>query len=85
MPASIPGSKFNRQGGSKFNRRRHYLAGTHDEKMFRVVKDRAQWFDVVMGRTLGADELATDGEERRIPLHKSIRSAIVMDLSSPDC
>ena len=22
MPASIPGSKFNRQGGSKFNRRR---------------------------------------------------------------
>jgi hypothetical protein len=27
MPASIPGSKFNRQGGSKFNRRRHaYLA-----------------------------------------------------------
>jgi len=22
MPASIPGSEFNRQGGSKFNRRR---------------------------------------------------------------
>ena len=28
-----------------------YLAGTHDEKMFRVVKDRAQWFDIVMVAT----------------------------------
>ncbi|MEZ5653735.1 MAG: helicase-related protein [Burkholderiaceae bacterium] len=27
-----------------------YLAGTYDEKMYRVVKDRAQWFDIVMGR-----------------------------------
>ncbi len=26
-----------------------YLAGTHDEKMFRVVKDRERWFGVVMG------------------------------------
>ena len=32
-----------------------YLAGTHDEKMFRVVKDRASWFDIVMGRAAGAD------------------------------
>jgi hypothetical protein len=51
--------------------------------MFRVVKDRAQWFDVVMGRANGADEQATDAEERRVPLHDNIRAALTMDLSSP--
>ena len=60
-----------------------YLAGTHDEKMFRVVKDRGQWFDIVMGRPSGADEHATDAEESRIPLHETIREALTMDLSSP--
>lgn len=60
-----------------------YLAGTHDEKMFRVVKDRAQWFDIVMGRPSGTDEHATDVEERRIPLHREILKALAMDLRSP--
>jgi hypothetical protein len=61
-----------------------YLAGTHDEKMFRVVKDRGQWFDIVMGRPSGADEHVTDAEERRLPLHPRIRDALVMDLRSPE-
>lgn len=61
-----------------------YLAGTHDEKMFRVVKDRAQWFDIVMGRPSGTDEHATDAEERRLTLHDSIRDALAMDLRSPE-
>lgn len=61
-----------------------YLAGTHDEKMYRVVKDRAQWFDIVMGRPSGADEHATDAEERRIPLHRAILQALAMDLRSPE-
>lgn len=60
-----------------------YLAGTHDEKMYRVVKDRAQWFDIVMGRPSGTDEHATDAEERRLPLHMAIRKALAMDLRSP--
>jgi hypothetical protein len=60
-----------------------YLAGTHDEKMYRVVKDRAQWFDVVMGRASGSDEHRTDAEERRLPLHDRIREALTMDLRSP--
>lgn len=60
-----------------------YLAGTHDEKMFRVVKDRARWFDIVMGRATGADESATDAEETRVPLHERIRTALAMDLRSP--
>lgn len=61
-----------------------YLAGTHDEKMYRVVKDRAQWFDIVMGRPTGTDESATDAEEIRIPLHSKIREALAMDLRSPE-
>jgi len=60
-----------------------YLAGTHDEKMYRVVKDRAQWFDVVMGRPVGTDEHATDAEETRVPLHSAIRKALTLDLRSP--
>jgi hypothetical protein len=59
-----------------------YLAGTHDEKMFRVVKDRAGWFDIVMGRAIGTDEHATDVEESRVPLHPRIRDALSMDLTS---
>ena len=61
-----------------------YLAGTHDEKMFRVVKDRAQWFDIVMGRATGVDEHVTDAEEVRVPLHDKIRQALTMDLRSPE-
>ena len=60
-----------------------YLAGTHDEKMFRVVKDRSQWFDIVMGRAASAAEQATDAEETRVPLHHKICEALTMDLRSP--
>ena len=60
-----------------------FLAGTHDEKMFRVVKDRAGWFDIVMGRAVVTDELETDKEEHRVPLHPRIRDSLSMDLASP--
>ena len=59
-----------------------FLAGTHDEKMFLVVKDRAGWFDVVMGRATRTDEHATDVEEARVPLHPRISAALSMDLTS---
>lgn len=52
--------------------------------MFWVVKDRAPWFDVVMGRATGIDERATDIEEARVPLHHKIREAFTMDMRSPD-
>lgn len=61
-----------------------YLAGTHDEKMFRVVKDRAGWFDVVMGRAFSSEEHATDKEELRLELHERIREALSMNLRSPE-
>jgi superfamily II DNA/RNA helicase len=59
-----------------------FLAGTHDEKMFRAVKDRARWFDIVMGRATGTDEHATDAEETRVSLHPRISEALSMDLTS---
>ena len=81
-PALIIGALAEREG-KHIEVYEPYLAGTHDEKMFRVVKDRAQWFDIVMGRAAGADESATDAEERRVPLHERIRAALAMDLRSP--
>lgn len=59
-----------------------YLAGTHDEKMYKVVKDRAGWFDIVMGRAAGGDESGTDREETRVPLADSIARALTMNLQS---
>lgn len=60
-----------------------YLAGTHDEKMFKVVKDRAGWFEIVMGRAGGHSEVDTDREESRVPLAPQIAEALTMDLESP--
>lgn len=60
-----------------------YLAGTHDEKMFRVVDDRRKWFDIVMGRNGGGPPEADDGgEESRQPLPDSIVSAMSMSLEA---
>jgi superfamily II DNA or RNA helicase len=58
-----------------------YIGGTHDEKMFRVVKDRERWFGVVMGQTSESDELATDRQEDRIPLPAQLAQRLTMDLS----
>lgn len=53
-----------------------YLAGTHDEKMFRVVKDRERWFGVVMGGS-APGETAQD----RVPLPEALLSKLTMSLS----
>ncbi|MFC7247612.1 DEAD/DEAH box helicase [Catellatospora aurea] len=58
-----------------------YLAGTHDEKMFRVVKDRERWFGVVMGETPDSGEWATERQAARVPLPEAIAAALTMDLS----
>jgi hypothetical protein len=58
-----------------------YVDGTHDEKMFRVVKDRERWFGIVMGGGSGSDELATADEETRVPLPPALATLLTMDLS----
>ena len=58
-----------------------YIGGTHDEKMFRVVKDRERWFGVVMGETPDSGEVATDRQEDRVPLPAHLAQRLTMDLS----
>ena len=58
-----------------------YLGGTHDEKMFRVVKDRERWFGVVMGESPESGERATEQQEARVPLPFALAEQLTMDLS----
>ena len=58
-----------------------YLGGTHDEKMFRVVKDRERWFGIVMGEAPVTSELATSRLEERVPLPLALAEQLTMDLS----
>ncbi len=58
-----------------------YLAGTHDEKMYRVVKDRERWFGLVMGGTPDASEWATERQAARIPLPAGLAEMLTLDLS----
>lgn len=58
-----------------------YVGGTHDEKMYRVVKDRERWFGVVMGETPESNELATERQENRVPLPRELAESLTMNLS----
>lgn len=58
-----------------------FLAGTHDEKMYRVVKDRERWFGVVMGETSAIDERATEQRAQRVPLPPALARLLTMGLS----
>lgn len=58
-----------------------YLSGTHDEKMFSVVKDRERWFGVVMGDGGILGERESESLARRIPLPAALSSRLTLDLS----
>ena len=58
-----------------------FLGGTHDEKMFRVVKDRERWFGVVMGEAPESGERITERQEARVPLPVALAEQLTMDLS----
>ncbi|QZT60290.1 DEAD/DEAH box helicase [Mycolicibacterium austroafricanum] len=58
-----------------------YVGGTHDEKMFRVVKDRERWFGVVMGGSLDFGERVTEQQETRVPLPIALAEQLTMDLA----
>jgi superfamily II DNA/RNA helicase len=57
-----------------------YVAETQDEKMFRVVRDRDRWFQIVMGETYEVDEAATDARAARVPLPESVQRQLSMRL-----
>jgi hypothetical protein len=57
-----------------------FIAGSADEKMFRVVRDRERWFQVVMGQKFELDERTTENLASRIPLPPEIASELLFDL-----
>jgi ERCC4-related helicase len=59
-----------------------FLAATADEKMFRVVKDRERWFQVVMGDDFRLSEATTEKRLERLPLPASIAQALSFELAT---
>jgi hypothetical protein len=57
-----------------------YVAATQDEKMFRVVRDRERWFQVIMGERYEVDELSTDRQAARVPLPAELAHELTMKL-----
>jgi superfamily II DNA or RNA helicase len=57
-----------------------YVAATQDEKMYRVVRDRERWFQIVMGDKYEVDEAATDKRAERIPLPASVQERLMFKL-----
>jgi superfamily II DNA/RNA helicase len=58
-----------------------YLAGSADERMFRVVRDRERWFQIVMGQKFEFDEKTAEETAARVMLPESLASELVFDLT----
>jgi superfamily II DNA or RNA helicase len=58
-----------------------FLAGGADEKMFRVVKDRERWFQIVMGQEYRLDEATTEKLARRVPLPAKLANELLFRLA----
>jgi len=58
-----------------------FIAGSADEKMFRVVRDRERWFQIVMGQKFQPPDEATAEElAHRVPLPDELGAELVFDL-----
>jgi superfamily II DNA or RNA helicase len=68
------------QLGESINIYLPYIAATQDEKMYRVVRDREKWFDIVMGEKYTADDALTDRQAQRIPLPPVVHRALTLKL-----
>jgi len=58
-----------------------FIAGSADEKMFRVLRDRERWFKVVMGQKFMFDEAASEAISCRIPLPGELANELTFNLS----
>jgi superfamily II DNA/RNA helicase len=58
-----------------------YVAGTQDEKQYKVVKDRERWFGVLMGGRVPDDEWSTDQIADRVPLPEPLLERLTLNLS----
>ena len=57
-----------------------FIAGSADEKMFRVVRDRECWFQIVMGQKFEMDEGSSEKLAHRMPLPDELAMELVFDL-----
>jgi superfamily II DNA or RNA helicase len=57
-----------------------FLAGSADEKMFRVVRDRERWFQIVMGQKFEFDEATSEQLATRVPLPDELARELIFDL-----
>lgn len=58
-----------------------YVAETQDEKMYRVVRDRERWFQVIMGDEYSLEDDDTEAYSRRIPLPETAASELAFQLA----
>lgn len=58
-----------------------FIAGGADEKMFRVLRDRERWFQVVMGQKFEFDEATSDDLARRETLPAELAGRLTFDLA----
>ncbi|MGB8854349.1 MAG: DEAD/DEAH box helicase [Pirellulales bacterium] len=58
-----------------------YLSGAADERQFRVMRDREQWFQVVMGQEAVADLITAETVDLASPLPKALVESLAFDLS----
>jgi hypothetical protein len=61
-----------------------YIAATQDEKIFRVVRDRERWFNILMGEKFSVDEASTESLAERLPLPSALQSALTLKLEPDD-
>lgn len=57
-----------------------FLSGSADEKMFRVVRDRERWFQIVMGQKFEFDEASSEELSNRVILPEALAGELVFDL-----
>lgn len=58
-----------------------FIAGGADEKMFRVLRDRERWFQVVMGQKFEFDESTSEELAARQPLPEELSMRLTFDLT----
>jgi hypothetical protein len=58
-----------------------YTSGLQDEKTYKVVKDRARWFSIVMGDDGDLDEEHADLIADRVPMPDDLISRLTLNLS----
>jgi len=57
-----------------------FIGGSADEKMFRVVRDRERWFQIVMGQKFEFDEATSEQLANRVPLPEDLANSLVFNL-----